>query len=222
MYPVCLHIADQLCVVLGGGKVAERKVRALLESRARVRLISPECTPALCDLANQGLVEWRQKTYEAADLAGARLVFAATNNACVQRAIVRDARAAGILINSADDPEACDFHLPASLRRGDLLLTVSTNGRSPALASLIRQGLEADFGPEYALLTELIGRVRNLALQECWSKEKKQKILAALMEPDIRYWLKNGQTLTLRQRMRELLGVDADRVDLDFSGAGEL
>lgn len=222
MYPVCLHIADQLCVVLGGGKVAERKVRGLLKNRARVRLVSPDCTPALRDWADQGLLEWRQKRYEAADLVGSRLVFATTNNTRVQQAIVQDARKAGILINSADDPEACDFHLPASLRRGDLLLTVSTNGRSPALAAMIRQYLEADFGPEYALLTELMGRMRDLAKERHWSEEKKQKVFAALMEPDMRCWLKNGQTLTLPQRVRDLLGVDADRVDLDFPGAEEL
>jgi len=158
-HAVFLKLAGRPVVVIGGGPVAERKVRALLESKASVTVVSPDVTPGLRDLAGAGGVRWEPRPYRPGDLDGARLVYAATDEPAVNAAVRVDANRAGIWVNVADEPEACDFLAPAVVRRGDLTIAVSTNGASPALARRIREQLEAEFGPEYAeALRELRAR----------------------------------------------------------------
>jgi len=158
-HAVFLKLAGRPVVVIGGGPVAERKVRALLESQASVTVVSPDVTPGIRDLAGARGVRWEPRPYRPGDLDGARLVYAATDEPAVNAAVRVDANRAGIWVNVADEPEACDFFAPAVVRRGDLTIAVSTNGASPALARRIREQLEAEFGPEYAeALRELRAR----------------------------------------------------------------
>ncbi|MBM9537206.1 bifunctional precorrin-2 dehydrogenase/sirohydrochlorin ferrochelatase [Desulfobulbus alkaliphilus] len=205
MYPVCLNISGKLCLVAGGGRVAERKVRGLLASGGRVRVVSPVVTAALKFLAEQERIEWRQKTYETADLQGVFLVFAATDLAEVQNALSRDARDAGLLINRADAPEACDFQVPASVRRGNLTLSVATNGRSPALAAMVRRRLEHDFGEEYVLLTALMARLRDdILLEE--DGERKKILFQQILHEDIVDWIRDDHWDRIRQHLQAVLG----------------
>jgi precorrin-2 dehydrogenase/sirohydrochlorin ferrochelatase len=159
-YAINLRLAGRLCLVVGGGQVAARKTTGLLACRARVRLVSPSLIASLAAIAAKGEIEWLARSYEKDDLAGAMLVFAATDNPAVQKQISRDAGERGIFVNRADDPASGDFHLPASLKRGDLLVTFSTGGKSPALSAALRRRLEEEFGDAYAPLTELCGRLR--------------------------------------------------------------
>lgn len=160
-YPVNLDLSGRPCLVVGGGSVAARKTGTLLPTGARIRLVSPVALPIIGDYAERGLLEWRQRLFQDADVEGMFMVFAATDDSRVQRRIARLAREAGALLNGADMPEHCDFQVPAQVRRGDLLLTVATGGGSPALAARIKLSLSEAYGPEYGILVALMKKIRG-------------------------------------------------------------
>ena len=165
LYPMMVELAGRRCVVVGGGAVAERKVRRLLEFRAAVTVVSPAATAPLERLAWAGRLEFLRRPVRIADLRGAFLVVAATDNPEVNRRVVRAATRRGALVNVADDPAACTFQVPSIIRRGDLTIAISTGGGSPALAKRLRERLEATIGPEYeaylAALRQLRARARE-------------------------------------------------------------
>ncbi|HEX5689519.1 MAG TPA: 5-formyltetrahydrofolate cyclo-ligase [Roseiflexaceae bacterium] len=143
-YPIVLNNLRNLPVVMiGGGAVATRKLRGLLATGATVRLISPEITPELHDLAARGAIVWEARPYQTGDLNGARLVFAATNRREVNAAVAQEATALGLLCNIADDPAASSFHLPAVHRAPGVVVAVSTDGASPARAKRLRDRIAA-------------------------------------------------------------------------------
>ena len=220
MYPVSLNITSRLCVVVGGGKVAERKVSGLLAAGGRVRVISPALTASLHALVDRGTVSWRAKPYEAGDLDEASLVFAATDQPAVQAAVQRDARAAGLLANIADAPEACDFQIPAAVRRGDLILTVSTSGRSPAVSALIRRQLEREFGEEYGLLTDLLGEARDRILAGPSPPAERKARLQQLSAAPLLDWLRSGRWDRIERHLDNVLG-DQQPDGSAGSGPGE-
>lgn len=160
-YPMCLDMAGRPCLVVGGGLVAERKVSGLLEVGARLTVVSPAVTAQLDDWAREGRIRLVRRAYQASDLAGQSLAFVATDDGVVNAEVARDARAAGVLINAADDPAHCDFILPAVLRRGELTVTVSTGGASPALSRMVRDELDAYLAREdYAALVSVTADAR--------------------------------------------------------------
>ncbi len=161
LYPVNLNIVKKLCVVIGGGSVALRKVKGLLVAGAKVRVVSPEIHKELFFLWSNGKIEWIERPYVHGDLMEAALVFAATDNTNVQSEIMVEADKSGVLINSVDNPQRSDFHLPAKFRRGQMLVTVSTSGGSPALASKLRKQLETIVGEEYEAVVYLLSLVRQ-------------------------------------------------------------
>jgi len=207
--PLSLNILGQLCVVVGGGKVAERKALSLLEAGARLRLISPQLTARLHELAAAGQIDWQIRRFQSGDLADALLVFAATDNAAVNETVAQEAKAAGKLVNVADAPELCSFQVPAVVRQGDLSIAVSTNGKSPALAAWIKKRLEEDYGPEYAVLLELLGCVRTHALAGTADGQTRKNLFENLLHEDILLWIKTGQQERLRSHLRAVLGPDA-------------
>jgi cobalt-precorrin 5A hydrolase/precorrin-3B C17-methyltransferase len=138
-YPIVLtNLHGARVVVVGGGAVGERKVRGLLAAGAAVRLISPAATPELRALAASSAIEWEARPYRPGDLAGARLVFTATDRRAVNAEVAAAAAALGLLCNVADDPLAGSFHLPAVHRAPGLVVAVSTEGASPARAKRLR------------------------------------------------------------------------------------
>ena len=157
LYPIFLNLDGKRCVVVGGGEVANRKARKLLQARARVVVISPEVKPELESTA----VEVHRRPYKEGDLEGAFLVFAATDRRTVNAAVSQEARERGIPVNVADEPSDGDFALPSTLRRGHLQVAVSTGGASPTLARRIRQELEDAFGFEWAGVVEELSRARR-------------------------------------------------------------
>jgi precorrin-2 dehydrogenase/sirohydrochlorin ferrochelatase len=160
-YPMFLNISGKRCVVIGGGQVARRKVRTLLEHGASVEVISPDLCPELNKLAETGEVKVHRRRYQAGDLPGAFLVIAASDDSEINRQVVKEAKGKSVLVNATDDPENSDFIAPSSVRRGDMTIAISTTGRSPALARKIRTRLEKEFGDEYASLVNLIAEVRT-------------------------------------------------------------
>ncbi len=159
-YPVSLNIAGKRCVVIGGGQVALRKVNSLLECQARVTVISPEVCPELAGLAEQDLIELLHRGFQPGDLRDVRMAVAATDDETVNRLVYEEGSRAGALVNVVDNADLSDFIVPSVLRRGDITISISTSGESPALARKIRTRLESDFGDEYGVLAGLIAEVR--------------------------------------------------------------
>ncbi len=217
MYPVCLEITDKLCVVVGGGIVAERKVLGLLTAEARVRVISPRLTSELLTLADKGRVEWLNRGYRPGDLIGALLVFAATDNPDVQAAVVEEATASGQMVNVIDAPDICTFQVPAVVRQGDLTLAVSTGGKSPAVAAMIRQQLEQSYGEEYKLLLNLVAGLREQVLEDDRDNAERKILFQKILHDDIITWIKDGRWEKLRSHLRTIFGPD---MDLDISQEG--
>ncbi len=160
-YPVLLNVSGLNCQVVGGGEVAARKVAGLLECGAAVRIIGPEACLALQQFVQAGKITWEKRPYRQGDLKGAGLVIAATDDSQVNLAASEDAHRAGIPVNVVDDAVKSSFILPAVLRRGDIIVAVSTSGRSPALARKLRTRLEQEFGEEYDTLTRVVDDVRQ-------------------------------------------------------------
>jgi len=160
-YPIFLNIHQKKCIVVGGGEVARRKVRALLERGAIVQVIAPTLDSELSHLANNNTITVLQRNYEPGDLKDALIVIAATTEAETNRKVAMEAKRRGILVNVVDNPEQSDFIVPSCLHRGDLTIAIATAGKSPALARKIRTRLESDFGKEYVSLVKLIGEVRS-------------------------------------------------------------
>jgi siroheme synthase-like protein len=175
-FPVYLNLRGKRVVVIGGGTVAERKVTSLLGTGASITVISPELTPHLVSMATENTIEWKRRAYQPGDCSGAALAFSATNVPEVNRAVWDETNAAGILLNTADQPDLCDFIMPAVVRRGDLAVAVSTGGTSPALAATLREEISDLIGPEYEHLLELLAKVRP-AIQKRFDDESERKAL---------------------------------------------
>jgi precorrin-2 dehydrogenase/sirohydrochlorin ferrochelatase len=159
-YPIVLDLSGRPCVVIGGGAVAERKVEALRAAGALVTIISPALTTELERLASAGQVRHVARPYRAGDLTGHRLALVATDDGAVNAAVAQEGRERGVWVNAADDPAHCDFLLPSILRRGDLVVAVSTSGTAPGLARAIREELEASVPAEYGPLVRMAAEVR--------------------------------------------------------------
>ena len=160
-YPIFLDLVDRPCVVVGGGPVAETKVRGLLGAGARITVVSPTLTPALAALAAEGHLAHQAREYLPGDLAGVALAFAATGDRAVSGAVRAEGRTRGVWVNAADDPEHCDFLLPAVLRRGSLAVAVSSGGASPALTRAVRDELERYFPADFGAFVEVVAEVRR-------------------------------------------------------------
>ncbi|HEV3347915.1 MAG TPA: bifunctional precorrin-2 dehydrogenase/sirohydrochlorin ferrochelatase [Methylomirabilota bacterium] len=160
-YPVFLDLADRPSLVVGGGPVAEGKVAGLLAAGARVTVVSPTVTAPLAGWAAEGRVTHRARAYRAEDLDGQQVAFVATDDAAVTRAVAADGRARGVWVNAADEPARCDFILPAVIRRGRLVVAISTGGASPAAARAIREELEGYLTEDHAALVELAAEARD-------------------------------------------------------------
>lgn len=181
-YPVCLDIKGRTCLVVGGGQVGTRKVNTLLACGARVTVVSPMATQTLADLADKGHIVWKQRAYRSSDQQGAFLVIGATDEESLNHAIHKDAEQAGRLCNIADQPERCNFVLPAIVRQGDLMIAISTAGKSPAFAKFMRRTLQAQFGPEYGTFLDLMGAIRRQLLAQAHAPEAHKPIFEALIE----------------------------------------
>ncbi|HEU5082600.1 MAG TPA: bifunctional precorrin-2 dehydrogenase/sirohydrochlorin ferrochelatase [Acidimicrobiales bacterium] len=157
-----LVLRGRSVLVVGGGPVATQKVEGLLEGGAdTVLVVAPDVTDEIAAFGRDGLVGLERRPYRSPEAADHRLVVTATNDPAVNHQVFLDADAAGVWVNSADDPANCTFTLPARVRRGTLLVTIATGGRSPALATWLRRRFEAEFGPEYDALVELLSAERE-------------------------------------------------------------
>ena len=204
-YPVNLNIQKRFCLIVGGGEVAARKIEPVLACGARIRVISPVACARIKELAADGRIEWQQRGYRPGDLQGAFLVFAATDNGDVQQQVIGEAQERSILMNSADNPEACTFQVPATVRQGDLLLAISTGGGSPALAAWIRKRLEREFGPEYGLLVRLFSSIRGAVVGDGSLPCLHQLLFEKILEMDVLSCINNKDWPALEERLAGIL-----------------
>jgi precorrin-2 dehydrogenase/sirohydrochlorin ferrochelatase len=198
-YPVNLILCGKRCLVVGGGPVAARKAAGLVACGAEVHVIAASAGPELAALP----VVIEERPYRSGDLAGYRLVMAATDDPLVNRAIFEEAEAAGTWVNSADDPASCTFTLPSVIRRGPLMVTVSTGGRSPALASWLKRRLEEQLGPEYQVLVDLLAAAREDI--RAAGRTTEEADWQSVLDSDMLDLIKAGQENVARERLQTWL-----------------
>jgi precorrin-2 dehydrogenase/sirohydrochlorin ferrochelatase len=205
-----LDISGKKCVVVGGGRVAERKVRRLLAAGATVSVVAKMLTPFLQELSEEFKIVHENDDYARPLLSGAFLVIAATSDASVNRQIGRDARADGVLANVVDDPEQGDFIVPSLLERGELAIAVSTGGRSPALAKKIRAELEELYGPEYSVLLRILGELREKIIAEGRGSDENSKLFESVAYSEILDYIRTGRMDEIDGLIYRLTGVEME------------
>jgi len=177
-YPAFLRVEGKVCVVIGGGRVATRKIHALLVAGARVVVISVALHVDLQTLFANGLVDYIPARYAAEYLTCASLVFAATNDPEVNLQIARDAHERGLWVNVADNPDNSDFYVPATIHQQDLTLAISTGGEAPAFARYVRELLEQSLSDALGQALEMVTQARPLILAE--PKERQTQLWESL------------------------------------------
>jgi len=205
-YPVNLDVQNRDCLVVGGGSVGERKVNTLLECGARLTVVATIATERLQALALEGRIDLMTRDYEPSDLKGKFLVIGATDSEKVNEKIGKDAAKRELLCNIADRPAACSFVLPAIVRQGDLLIAISTSNKSPAVARRIRQTLEKEFGPEYAVLLNLMGAVREKLLVDAKSPEARKRMFERLLDEGLLEMIRDDRIKDVDGLLNNLLG----------------
>lgn len=202
-YPVNLVVDGRRCVVVGAGRVAGRKIEALLEAGADVHVIAPEVSERVRAWATEGRLVLEERAFSPEDLDGAWLATTATGVPAVDHAVFAAGDARRVWVNAADDPANCSFTLMSVVRRGDLVVTVGTGGRSPALATWLRRRLADELGPEYEVLLELLAEAREEVRASGRSSEEPdwQRVLDSGMLDLIR----GGRTDDAKEMLRACL-----------------
>jgi siroheme synthase-like protein len=218
-YPVFLDIQERPCVVIGGGREAQRKVEGLLAAGANVTVISPTLTPDLKAMLDEGRFSWTERDYHDGDVEGYDLVMVATDDGKVNATVREEGKRRRVWVNAADDPPNCDFILPAVIRRGSITIAASTGGGSPALARRLREELEAYLTEEMPALAELLKEVRA-ELRERSILPDAERWQEAIDE-DLRVLLAQRKYRQAKTRLLEALGAAELVEELAGSGAGE-
>ena len=210
-YPIFLDIRDKKCVIVGGGEVAVRKVKRLLDCGAKVFVISPRLVPALAAQKEKGLICHFAAEYAGDLINGAALVIGATDDEKINAAISFDSRSKGIPVNIVDNPQKCDFILPSLVQRGDLAITIGTGGKSPALARHLREELEAKYGEEYEILLNILGSLRvkmvkNAGVGKDWVK--------SLLAAGILDFIKEKNVEKVKKTIQKITG---EEINVEFN-----
>ncbi len=169
--PIFMNLRQQTCLLVGGGDVALRKARLLLQAGARLNVVAPEIAAAFEELASVSLF---RKPFAESDLVGVRLVIAATNDHFVNRHVAEQASARHLPVNVVDDPELCSFIMPAILDRSPLMVAFSSGGNAPVLARQLRARLESVIPQQYGELADLASRFRDQAKQAIAHPEQRR------------------------------------------------
>jgi siroheme synthase-like protein len=204
-YPIFLNLDKRRCLVVGGGRVAEHKVKGLLQAGARVTVVSPDLTKILGTWAKQEKMRHVARRYRASDLARHELVFVATDDRQVNQAVYRDGKKQDVWVNAADDPARCDFILPSVLRRGELVVAIATGGSSPALSRAIREELEHYFTEDYATLSEVVGEVRRELKEQ--GRSAGPEIWGRALNGGLRKLIEEGNIKGAKRYLRERVNI---------------
>lgn len=210
-YPVFWDIRGKSCVVVGGGEVAARKAKRLLDCGAKVSVISPQLTPELAELKKQKIICHIAAEYSGDLIFGAALVVGATDDEKTNAIISLDARNKGIPVNIVDDPQKCDFILPSIVEKGDLTIAIGTGGKSPALARHLREELESKYGAEYEIFLNILGNLRakmvkNAGVGKDW--------FTSLLEAGILNVIKEKDREKVKKIVKKVTG---EEVEIEFN-----
>jgi precorrin-2 dehydrogenase / sirohydrochlorin ferrochelatase len=210
-YPILVDLRGKRVLVVGGGKVAYRKIETLLEHGASVEVVARELCHPLVELEEKGAISHKGRAFSEEHLDGVFLVIAATSDAALNRRVSEKAQHLGLLVNAVDQPSDCNFIVPSILRRGDLVIAVSTSGKSPALARKIREDLEGRFGGEFESFLAAMGVLREQVLSLGLSQERNKEIFETLIASRFLLLLGKGDWDGAASIVTEILG-------LPFSG----
>jgi precorrin-2 dehydrogenase/sirohydrochlorin ferrochelatase len=209
-YPIYLDVKDRNCLVVGGGSVGTRKVETLLECEAKITAVAIDAAEKLKRLSESGVIQLKERAFQSADLDGVFLVIGATDNEDLNFKIHEEAQRRGVLCNIADRPEACNFILPSIVNRGDLIIAISTSGKSPAFAKRLRRQLESQFGDEYAGFLDLMGAIRKKLLSKDHEPEAHKHLFEQLIQRDLVQLLKKAETEKINALLLDVLGEGYD------------
>lgn len=205
-YPVCLNLSQKKCLVVGGGKVAERKVKSLLYCGARVFVVSPVLSTWLEAAVGEGKITAIRRNYTTTDLENAFLVIGATDDHAINDRVAEECAERNILVNIVDQTAKCNFIVPAVIRQGPLSISVSTDGKSPMLARRIKEELGRTFGPEYGEFLDLLGEIRHHVIKNVPGEDRRRDIYYRLVYSDIIELLRDGQQDKVKERITHVLG----------------
>ena len=207
-YPVFLKLKDKLCVVVGAGRVAERRVRGLCNARARIRVVGITATEGILKLADEGVIHLYQRAFEPSDLDGSALVIAATDHIDVNRAVQAAAKCREILFCGADRHTDSDFIVPAVVRHGDLQVAISTGGNSPAYAVLLRREIEAFLEDGHAGLLDMMAGLRHRVYARFPdAPDRRQAFWQRLVTDDTLALARKGKWAEIEERIEACLSL---------------
>ncbi len=205
-YPINLQISRQPCMVVGGGSVAERKVAGLLEAGGVVTIVSPYLTESLTALVEEKTIIHIARAYQQGDVNGFFIVICATDNGEVNKLVAEEGMSVGALVNVADAPELGNFSVPSQISHGDLLLTISTGGKSPALAKRLREELEERYGPEYGIYLELVAKARTEIKKRFSTAKERETFWRKTLDREVIILLKEGKIKEAEAKINNAIG----------------
>ena len=200
-YPVTLNLNNRRCTVVGGGEVALRKVQSLLAEQANVVVVSPVLCEELQELYQTNAFTWIDKAFEEKFLQDSFLVIAATNNRAINHQVSMWCERNRVLVNVVDSREESSFTVNSVVRRGDLLIAISTGGASPAVSKAIRVRLEETFGEEYAVMLEIMADTREKAMDTIADEKKRRAFLQQLAQMNLHEVLKTESKEEVQKRV---------------------
>jgi precorrin-2 dehydrogenase len=219
-YPVFLDIADKPVVVIGGGNIAHQKMENLLAAGANVTVVSPDLNPEMQALKDAGRFRHVERTYEPGDIAGYELVFVATDDRSENERVWQEGRERRIWVNAVDDVPNCDFIMPGIVRRGELILAISTSGTSPAMARKVREDIEEFLTDEDAELLDLAAEIRrelrdaDRPVQECQHCVRNANdVWNAALDGEVKKMLTEGRRADAKERILNLLLAPSGQLD---------
>ncbi|MGI6422316.1 MAG: precorrin-2 dehydrogenase/sirohydrochlorin ferrochelatase family protein [Syntrophomonadaceae bacterium] len=205
LYPLYIDLKDRKCLIIGGGKVAERKIEQLLDYNCSIKVVSLGVEDKIKSWAHQGLIQLFQREFQLSDLKEVFLVFVATDNEQVNAELSKMCRERGILVNAVDDPPHCDFYVPSILKRNSLVLAISTGGKSPAFARRLRQELEEIITPAYGEFVDILGEQRELIKERIEDIAVRKQIFEELVYSDVLDLLKAGEKEKAREKVTQCM-----------------
>ena len=200
-YPVTLNLNNRRCTVVGGGEVALRKVQSLLAEQANVVVVSPALCEELQEIYQTHAFVWIDKVFEEKFLQDSFLVIAATNNRAINHQVSMWCESNHVLVNVVDSREESSFTVNSAVRRGDLLIAISTGGASPAVSKAIRMRLEETFGEEYAVMLEIMADARERAMDTIVDEKKRRAFLQQLAQMNLHEVLKTESKEEVQKRV---------------------
>ncbi len=192
-YPIFIDVENRDVLIIGGGAVCARKAETMMRYGARVTIVAPEVIDEISGWANDGRIKLTRKEYDEADLEGASIVIASTDDACINGRIARDCRRRKIPVNVVDVTHLCEFIVPAIVQQGSIQLAVSTGGKSPALARTLKENLQKFVGPEYAELNDLLGTLRPAAKKVLPTDADRKRFFDGILARGVLDMLRDGR-----------------------------